>query len=236
MGIVSSAPFIFPFGFMVAVISLCLTIRALLQLPVSKEREALFAWKIIQLEQQNAYLPLNSSTRELGYEVRKIYEIDRAGTIFPLPQAVRLIDTHRRQRERLHKVAARLIELQLLIETLEAKLKKLRELGEEHSQGAHKLQRLTEDFEVLLRDQMQIRSSCTRLEAIVLSAQEAAQARQLRQKLRRDLDILGEPCDLSAEATKPAFEAESLEAIERQIGREIETYLQLERETEEHLR
>ena len=66
----------------------------------------------------------------------------------------------------------------------------------------------------------------------MISVQKAAQARQLH----RELSNINARLPQKAEAIESAFEPESLEDIERQIGREIETYLRLERETEEHLR
>ena len=68
----------------------------------------------------------------------------------------------------------------------------------------------------------ELKSSCTRLEAILIGLQ-----RQIQERRRRR--------DLAGVETQ-ANEAQSREEIERQIGREIETYLRLERETGEHLR
>lgn len=108
----------------------------------------------------------------------------------------------------------------------------LRELGEDYPQGARNLEQINGDLAALGRVHGQIHASCTRLEAIVIGVQKAAQSRELR----RELEGLSARVAPSSGALEPAFAAESLEDIERQIGREIETYLQLERETDEHLR
>ena len=199
-----------------------------------KKRENYIAriiWEILGATQTFG-TQLTRATRKLGSEVQKVYETDPAGELFPLRQAIRLVDTHRRQQERFTLVEARLQELRLLKEALSGKLAQLQELGEIYPEGARNLEQITDDMEVLRRVHGQIHSSCVRLEMIVISVQNAAQARQLR----RELDGLSARVPRGDQAIEPAFEAESLDDIERQIGREIETYLQLERETEAHLR
>ena len=175
---------------------------------------------------------LSDATRRLGNDVQKIYNGDPTGKLFPLRQSIRLVDAHHRQQQRLAIVEERLGELRGLQENLASKMAQLRELGEDYPQGAHNLQQINEDLEALRRVHGQIRASCTRLEAIVIGVQKAVQSRQLR----AELEGLSARVAPSSGALEPAFAAESLEEIERQIGREIETYLRLERETEEHLR
>lgn len=175
---------------------------------------------------------LSEATRRLGNDVQKIYNGDPTGKIFPLRQSIRLVDTHSRQQQRLFIVENRLGELRGLQESLAGKMAQLHELGEDYPQGARNLEQINADLEALGRVHGQIRGSCTRLEAIVIGVQKAVQSRQLR----RELEGLSARVAPSNGAIESAFEAESLEDIERQIGREIETYLRLERETEEHLR
>lgn len=175
---------------------------------------------------------LSEATRRLGNDVQKIYDGDPTGKLFPLRQSIRLVDTHSRQQQRLFIVENRLGELRNLQEALAGKMAQLQELGEDYPQGARNLKQINADLEALGRVHGQIRASCTRLEAIVIGVQKAVQSRQLR----RELEGLSAHVAPSIGAIEPAFEAQSLEDIERQIGREIETYLRLERETEEHLR
>ena len=175
---------------------------------------------------------LSEDTRRLGNDIQKIYDGDSAGRLFPLRQSIRLIDTHNRQQQRLQIVENRLGELRALQENLSSKMAQLRDLGEDYPQGARNLEQINADLEALGRVHGQIRASCTRLEAIVIGVQKAVQSRQLR----AELEGLSARVAPVGGAVEPAFEAESLEEIERQIGREIETYLRLERETDEHLR
>ena len=177
-----------------------------------------------------AELPV--ATRQLGGEVQKIYDADPSGALFPLRQSVRLIDTHHRQQQRLHIVENRLRELRLLQESLAGKMAQLQELGEDYPQGARNLEQINADLDALRAVHGPIRASCARLEAIVIGVQKAVQSRQLR----RELEGLSAQISPINQAVEPAFAAQSLEEIERQIGREIETFLQLERETEAHLR
>ena len=175
---------------------------------------------------------LSESTRRLGNDVQKIYDGDPTGKLFPIRQSIQLVDTHNRQQQRLAIVENRLGELRKLQESLTGKMAQLRELGEDYPQGARNLEQINEDLEALRRVHGQIRASCTRLEAIVIGVQKALQSRQLR----AELEGLSARVAPASGAIEPAFAAESLEEIERQIGREIETYLRLERETDEHLR
>ncbi len=108
----------------------------------------------------------------------------------------------------------------------------LQKLGEDYPQGARNLEQINTDLEALGKVHSQIHGSCTRLEVIVIGVQKSAQSHQLRS----EIEGLNARVTRAAGTIEPAFEAESLEEIERQIGREIETYLQLERETETHLR
>ncbi len=175
---------------------------------------------------------LPKETRQLGGNVQAIYALDPKGELLPIRQAMRLVDTHRRQQERLQIVNARLGELRALREVLIHKIAQLQGLGENSPEGKRNLEQVNEDARALREVQLQILSSCYRLEMIAISVQKAAQGR----RLHRELGELNANISRSNQLVEPAFEAESLDDIERQIGREIETYLQLERETEAHLR
>ena len=174
---------------------------------------------------------LSLPTRQLGTNIQKIYQLDPSGQILPLRQAIRLLDTFARQQQRSQLLETRLSELDELRQTLIGKLAQLHELGEDHPESSRNLQQITDDYDGLKGIHDQIRSSCHRLELILIAVQKAVQSR----RLHRELDDLNARLPRSTAAVEPAFEAESLTDIERQIGREIETFLQLERETEAHL-
>ena len=212
-------------------VSLLSTFEGIKKIQKCKEEKARLIWERFGHEHTFGS-EISLSTRQLGTEIQKIYRGEPSGKLFPLRQAIRLVDTHNRQQQRLAIVENRLGELRGLQEKLSSKLAQLRELGEDYPQGAHNLEQINGDLAALGRVHGQISASCARLEAIVIGVQKVAQSRQLR----AELEGLSARVAPSSEAVEPAFEAESLEEIERQIGREIETYLQLERETDEHLR
>ena len=201
------------------------------QVKMQRKESARLIWKKLGINHTFGS-NLSLSTRQLGTEIQKIYNGKSAGELFPLRQSIRLIDTHNRQQQRLQIVENRLRELRGLQENLSSKLAQLRELGEDYPQGARNLEQINGDLAALGKVHGQIRASCARLEAIVIGVQKVAQSRELR----RELEGLSAQLPQQKNAVEPAFEAQSLEEIERQIGREIETYLQLERETDEHLR
>ena len=167
--------------------------------------------------------------------IDKIVEIQTAtpgNELLTLRQAVKLVATYQRQSQHLQAIKARLATLNSTYETVSKKIKQLQALGESHAAGLRNLEQTRADFHALQKVAREIQSSCDRLEAIVNNVKKTAKARQLH----HELDQMSARVAPSSGAVEPAFAAESLEDIERQIGREIETYLQLERETDEHLR
>ena len=214
-----------------ASVSLFSTKETIEEIKKRRNQRALLVWEQIGVKQVFGDA-LSVSTRQLGTEIQKIYQGEPSGELLPLRQSIRLLDTHNRQQQRLQIVENRLRELRALQENLQSKLAQLRELGENYPQGARNLEQIDGDLAALGRVHGQIRASCARLEAIVIGVQKVAHSR----RLRADLDGLSAQLPRATQAVEPTFEAESLEEIERQIGREIETYLQLERETDEHLR
>ena len=117
-----------------------------------------------------------------------------------------------------------------LRQTLLQKQKQLRSLGDDNPAVEGTLATLESDIGPLERSGKALQASCARLEAIVLSVDAAAQRRQLHREVG----------ELTAEARRDEVGALELSDehldLERQIGREIETFLQLERETDAHLR
>ena len=221
---------LFVFG-VLGFVSWIATSEAMKDIKKRKKDKAFLIWE--SLGRNHAFgfeLPL--STRQLGTEIQNIYTGEPSGKLFPLRQSIQLLDTHNRQQQRLQIVENRLRELRGLQENLSGKLAQLRELGENYPQGARNLEQINGDLAALGKVHGQIRASCARLEAIVIGVQKVAQSRELR----RELEGLSAQLPQQQNSVEPAFEAQSLEEIERQIGREIETYLRLERETDEHLR
>ena len=184
-------------------------------------------WKLVRKQGLNGEPP-TSDTRLLIDKIIQIQTASPESEVLPMRQAVKLVAAYERQAQRLEAINARLEQISVTRESLIHKIAQLQELGENHAPGLRSLEQTRANFEALQHVAREIQSSCERLEAITNTARKTARARQLH----RELDRLSAP----ATSTEPAFEAESLEDIERQIGREIETYLQLERETDEHLR
>ena len=175
--------------------------------------------------------PPTGETRLLIDKITKIQTATPGHELLLMRQAVKLVAAYERQSQQWHKINARLAKLNSTRVELEQKTAQLQALGENHSAGLRSLEQTRANATALQKVADEIQSSCDRLEKILNSVQKTARARQLNHELDR-MSALDSPTNQSVE---PAFEAESSEAIERQIGREIETYLQLERETEAYL-
>ena len=175
---------------------------------------------------------LSGDTLERWRHVRGIYKAESMGEVLPLNQAIRLLDVYRLQNKQMVIVEARMRELNLLHKSLLEKLEQLLALGENNAEGHRNLEHINADYNALEEIRNGLKGSCHRLAMTLISAQKAAQSR----KIRHELGDISSQLPRAATAVESAFEAQSLEDIERQIGREIETYLQLERETDEHLR
>ncbi|WP_157947566.1 hypothetical protein [Abditibacterium utsteinense] len=174
---------------------------------------------------------LSPVSTELAGQIQKIYQQDLQGEFFPVSQALQLLDTHHRQQERSQLVSNRLLDLKGLHFALSEKIKELRELGTEHEEGNKNLAQIEADAQALRALKGQIETSCRRLEMILISVQTAFKTRQLQ----REISDLGKRSTSST--TLDTFSPEhELSAIERQITREVETFLQLERETDRHMR
>ncbi|HEX8464963.1 MAG TPA: hypothetical protein VF627_10145 [Abditibacterium sp.] len=162
-------------------------------------------------------------------QIGNIYQHDPRGEFFPLPQAIKLLDAHYRQQKRVGLVSQRLDDLSDLKIRLSEKILQLRELGADNEEGLENLKRIETDEQALQPLKDQIEASCRRLEMILISVQTAFKTRQLQ----REISELGTRATPAATLSTLAPENE-LSDIERQIGREIETFLRLERETERH--
>lgn len=188
-------------------------------------------WKFLKFHWMSGGRPTRR-TQQLIDTMIEIHGTKRGTGLLPLRPAVELVVVYEHQQQKLERVEKRLSALETLRSELRGRLKQLQRQGENHDKGVETLRRAEEDCATSEKTQGQLQASCARLEIIAMSAQQTAQSYRLRQ----ELDELSSRVSRPAEVVEPAFEPESLEDIERQIGREIETYLQLERETEEHLR
>lgn len=175
--------------------------------------------------------PLVATARGLNEKIQYIYQVDPDARLLPQTQMIRLFDIYRRQRERRKAVDDKLCDLRTLHQKLSDREARLRQLGEARSVFGE-IERFDAQIKPLENLRDEIANSYRRLENVITLAEQRLEA----QHLHRELDELTAQLPYSTRSVEPAFAPESLEEIERQIGREIETYLQLERETEEHLR
>lgn len=191
-------------------------------------RRAALLWDYLT---RTAFAPrFGASTAKLASEIGEFYQTDPRGEVLPLSPAIRLVNTHHKQQARLKIVLQRLAELGSIGLALREKTEQLRDLGEKPESGEARLQTLQRDENALRLLTTQNEASCRRLEMILIEARKAAQMQQLHREIS----------DLSLQAASPtailALVPESLFDVERQIAREIETYLQLERDSDRHLR
>ena len=173
-------------------------------------------------------VPHSMETADLGNRINQLYNNDPDGRALPLPRAVQLLTIYHHQQQKLQGVRTDIAALRKLL----TNMKRLEKLAEGYRARQDELQDITANERSLQRAQKQIEASCARLENMVGRVEREVQARQLHHEINQ----ISARLPRSTQFVEPAFEAQSLEEIERQIGREIETYLQLERETEEHLR
>ena len=191
------------------------------------QNHARAVWQAIE---QDGALGMNDSGRaqRLSHDVARIYERDPRGETLPLSQAVRLVLAWKQQTQRLGLVTRHLAELRSVRSTLIEKQKQLRDLGDDNQQLDRTLAQLNEDIGPLEQNNESLKASCARLEAILVSVDAATRRRQLHREV-------GELSGRSP-APLPDTDASDLNDLERQITREIETFLALERETDAHLR
>ena len=192
--------------------------------------KSLYLWRAVS-RNKTLGLPIEGLALEVRDIIKEIYSTGSGESLLPLSQAVRLFDVYVRQQKRLNLVNARLRQLHALRKPLMAKSAQLEALGKDYVKSPQERQ-LDDEIERVKNVLFRIETSCTRLEGIVERLSREAQARQIQ----LELNDLSARLPHAATSEQPIFASESLEDIERQIGREIETYLQLERETDEHLR
>ena len=165
---------------------------------------------------------LSPQTRNLWMKVRNIYILDAAGELLPLRQAIQLLDIYRRLQDQLSVVEARSPNMRPPRAQLRDGQSARLESGETPEIAARAGGFVSPEA---IRDE--IRSSCARLEAILIGVHTAAQER------RRHTP--GSPRARADYGAPASDEAQSLAAIEHQIEREIEFYRWLEHAKEAHL-
>ncbi len=170
-------------------------------------------------------------TAALLQEIGRVYERDPQGEVFPIPQAIRLVLVWQQQQNRLAGLHEHLGQMQILRDTLLEKQQLLRELGDEDGRLERTLSQLEDDIDPLKQSCNALRASCARLETIITTVDAAAR----RRMLHREVGELTADFSLSQKKTALQMQDEHLD-VERQITREIETFLELERETDAHLR
>ena len=191
---------------------------------------SLYLWRRVSRSQAFGS-PLKGLTREVRDIIEEIYSTDAGESLLPLAQAVRIFDIYIRQQRQLNPINASLTRLYALRQPFVTKTAQLTALGETRAKSPEE-HRLDDEIYWAETARSQAESSCNRLEKIVEEIHRKSQARQIQLELNDLREQLPQP----VAAVESEFAPESLEEIERQIGREIETYLRLERETDEHLR
>ncbi|BCM92752.1 hypothetical protein IAD21_04634 [Abditibacteriota bacterium] len=173
------------------------------------------------------------TAQDLAERITQVYEHDLRAEFLPLSQAVRLTLVWKQQKERLSTIEHRVRQMKDLRATLLEKQQLLYELGDDNAALEQTLARLDHDTDALECNGIALGASCSRLESLVTEVNAAARRRQLH----REIGELAAQVPLDKANTEPtlATREEHLD-LERQITREIETYLQLERETDAHLR
>ncbi|BCM92753.1 hypothetical protein IAD21_04635 [Abditibacteriota bacterium] len=191
------------------------------------------AWRLWREITQNPHLLTASSAGgfDLSRSLQDVYRYDPRGEILPITQALRLLLIYDLQQRRLGVLLQRVTTLRSVRDQLLEKSARLRELGDTNPTVVVDGDEMNQEIAVLEQLNADIQASCYRLETIGLSAHRAIQVKQLHREIAELKSSVSPSKNGTAQLSPP-----EITDIERQIGREIETYLQLERETETHLR
>jgi hypothetical protein len=222
-----NAPLLLPTTFVLGVIAL--VVRSAGREAHLRWREdfALRVWHYVA-HQEPCFQVDSSEFNALKAKIALIYASDPQGHTFPVHQAIKLLEAFSRQQKRLTRVLSHIALLHRQRDELSQRLARLHELGEDNPTGRARLKRLDTDIFALETSTLSIQASCSRLEAIVDKVRQTVEVK----KLHREINQLS----LSETALASELQSEEANDIERQIAREIETFLRLERETDEHLR
>ncbi|RYX84101.1 hypothetical protein EON83_11345 [bacterium] len=186
-----------------------------------------------EIDQISGFDKPSPKERELVKNIARVYEHDPKGEVLPLVQAFRLLLAWKQQQKRLETLRTHLHNLQSSRAALLDKDRQLRELGDTNASLERALKTLGNDIAPLQRNVDIMSASCVRLESLVVEVDAAARRRNLHREVNQLTASLPSG---QIKTTDPFDRADEHLDIERQIGREIETYLQLEREVDAHLR
>ena len=187
---------------------------------------ALRSWRFV-CEDDPRFQPDSPQTTRLKAQITQIYLDDPRGDSFPFAQALRLLEVAFSIQSRLERIMTHIHNLEDQWGQLAARLERLRALGEDNPQGEAQLARLRRDLEALRLGTDELNNSCLRLEKVLASVTERTEVKRLQREI-------GQLSNTST-APLPDTDVSDFHDLERQIAREIETFLQLERETDAHL-
>lgn len=174
---------------------------------------------------------LTPGEHELFQHLESIYERDPHGQVLPLPQAIQLVLSWKQQQDRLQLLETHVAQMHTARAALLDNQKLLCELNDEDAALERSLARLNHDIVPLEQSCDALRASCIRLESLLREVDLTIQRRQLHSEVGKITSRLP-----SAKKTEPLALPTDYLDLEHQITREIETYLQLERETDAQMR
>ncbi len=187
-------------------------------------------WK--ELSELGALSPSSQlGTFPLDEALRSLYVEDPRGEVLPIARAARLIVVYDAQQQRRSTILGRSRELNQVREQLMEKAARLQSLGDTSLAVPSSIREMAREIETLERIADDLAASCHRLETLVLEVHRAVQIKQLHREIAELKSSVSPETTASAELVAPTFAD-----LERQIAREIETFLLLERETDAHLR
>jgi hypothetical protein len=175
---------------------------------------------------------LSGHTHRFCERISTLYESDSSQLLLPFRHAARLLDTYHKQQARLTALNLRLEEVEALYQPLNARIEKLRELHETNEAGERTLRELRNEKRQLLALKNQIETSANNLEAILSTIENERKKRRLHQEVAV---LAGRARISSDEEVTEGIVPDPVNELEEQITREIQTYLQLERDTDQRL-
>lgn len=171
------------------------------------------------------------ATQRLVEKIFALYELNGMTTVFPVEQAKRLVEAHKRQWSKISAIDDRLKANRVLHREIGDNLEQLRLMGESNAAGERSLKELKQDESELLILREKIVDSSRKLEALL----PVIETEWRKTCLHRETNRLAEIALRStAEDSAVVWERTTTE-LEHQITFEINTYLKLESETQQRL-
>jgi hypothetical protein len=172
-----------------------------------------------------------AATQGLIENLWELYEREGMKRVLPVQQAIRLVEAHYRQWQQISAIDERLMNCKELHQEIRRNLEELRTLGESNVAGERGLKELEQDEAELLSLRNRILQSSEKLEALVPVVEIEWKKANLQKETNRLAEIA-----LRSTAEEPShiYECSTVE-LEQQITFEINTYLQLENETQQRL-